>query len=146
MPLSGLGLDAPLLALVVDDDHDIRRLVAAFLRHKGFDVETADNGPDAIDLLRRIHVDVVIADFHLSGRCDGIAVLDCHNRMLPEGARILFTADYSEKLPIVCQQINSVYVPKPIPLPDLLFKINEGLPSKSTEHKRRLPLAGIRSE
>jgi DNA-binding NtrC family response regulator len=115
-------------ALIVDDNHHIRRQVAAFLRHKGFSVETVDNGPDAIELLQKTHVDVVIADFHLSGRSDGIAVLNYHNRIVPQGARILFTADYSEKLPTICQQINSVYVPKPIPLTDLLVKIKESFP------------------
>jgi CheY-like chemotaxis protein len=40
--------------LIVDDDIDIRELLAELLETRGFDVATAGNGREAIDLVRRM--------------------------------------------------------------------------------------------
>jgi len=40
--------------LIVDDDVDIRELLAELLEIRGFDVATAGNGREAIDLVRRM--------------------------------------------------------------------------------------------
>jgi CheY-like chemotaxis protein len=40
--------------LIVDDDIDIRELLAELLEIRGFDVATAGNGREAIDLVRRM--------------------------------------------------------------------------------------------
>ncbi|MGO0063365.1 response regulator transcription factor [Brevibacillus fluminis] len=48
--------------LVVDDDINIRELVALFLRNEGFDVYEAGDGVDALALLESVKVDMVIFD------------------------------------------------------------------------------------
>lgn len=48
--------------LVVDDDEDVHRLVAAWLRRRGYEVETACDGRTAIELLDRNAFDVVVSD------------------------------------------------------------------------------------
>jgi DNA-binding response OmpR family regulator len=40
----GLGMDAGRVAVVVEDDEDIRALLAAVLEQAGFDVHTAATG------------------------------------------------------------------------------------------------------
>ncbi len=49
-------------ALVVDDDEDVHRLVATWLRRRGYEVETAADGRHATELLDRGAFDVVISD------------------------------------------------------------------------------------
>jgi DNA-binding response OmpR family regulator len=130
-----LASDSPTTVLLVDDHQDIRTLTEIFLRQAGFHVEAVDTGEAAIEFLQktqRTNVDLVITDLHLPGKCDGIALLAYHNRMCPEGGRILFTADFSEQLRVVCQQINAVYLPKPVRLPDLLLKIKDCLSAHSS--------------
>lgn len=125
------GSDPATTVLLVDDHQGIRTLTGIFLRHTGFHVEAVDSGEAAIEFLQNTNVEVVITDLHLPGKCDGIALLTYHNRMCPEDGRILFTADFSEKLRVVCQQINALYVPKTIPLPDLLRKIKDCLSARN---------------
>lgn len=48
--------------LVVDDDINIRELVALFLRNEGFDVYEAGDGVEALALLESVKVDMVIFD------------------------------------------------------------------------------------
>jgi CheY-like chemotaxis protein len=44
-----INLQQPIL--LVDDDHDFRRELALFLRHRGDEVVEAENGRDALDYL-----------------------------------------------------------------------------------------------
>lgn len=58
-------------ALLVEDDHNERELLAGFLRMAGLEVATAGDGSDALDYLRgHGTADVVLLDMVLP-RCDG---------------------------------------------------------------------------
>jgi len=56
--------------LVVDDDDDIRFLVATVLEDEGFAVETARDGLDALDAVERTMPDVIVLDMKMP-RMDG---------------------------------------------------------------------------
>lgn len=62
------------VAVVVDDDEDIRNLLAAVLQQAGFDVYCAANGLEAVSLVRRVDPAVVILDLTLPD-IDGFEVL-----------------------------------------------------------------------
>lgn len=53
--------------LVVDDDEDVHRLVAAWLRRHDYDVETAGDGRTATEMLDRGEFDVVVSDIVMPG-------------------------------------------------------------------------------
>lgn len=55
----------PLVALVVDDSMLIRHTVCRFLEKRGFAVEVASNGLDALETLKRIHPDLIITDMQM---------------------------------------------------------------------------------
>lgn len=48
--------------LVVDDDKHTRMLLKAILRNENYTVTTADNGKEALDVLDREHIDLVVLD------------------------------------------------------------------------------------
>ena len=48
--------------LVVDDDPDVRQLVEMKLRLDGIETLTATNGVEALDMLEKAHVDLVVLD------------------------------------------------------------------------------------
>ena len=54
--------------LVVDDDHEIVRLVKAYLEKAGYSVFTAYNGETALHTLRREHPDLLVLDLMLPDR------------------------------------------------------------------------------
>lgn len=54
--------------LVVDDDGQIRTLVAGFLRSSGFTVHTARDGGEMDARLAENHVDLIVLDLMLPGR------------------------------------------------------------------------------
>lgn len=48
--------------LVVEDDRHTRMLLQAILEHDGYTVYTANNGEEALDMLEKEHVDLVVLD------------------------------------------------------------------------------------
>jgi two-component system, OmpR family, response regulator len=59
--------------LVVEDDRDIRGLLADFLKREGFSVEVAEDGAAADRALVRVTPDLVILDLMLPGE-DGLSI------------------------------------------------------------------------
>ena len=68
--ISGLRL------LVVDDNQTNRLVASAILSAVGAVVETANDGADALEALRREHFDVVLMDIHMP-KLDGVGALEC---------------------------------------------------------------------
>jgi two-component system OmpR family response regulator len=60
--------------LVVDDEENIRELLSVSLKFQGYDVETAADGPAAIDRCRSRKPDVLILDVMMPGM-DGFGLL-----------------------------------------------------------------------
>src|SRR5271157_775278 len=53
------------VALVVDDSMLIRHTVCRFLEQRGFAVESATNGQEALEALKRVHPDIIITDIQM---------------------------------------------------------------------------------
>jgi len=53
------------VALVVDDSMVIRHTVCRFLEERGFAVEAASNGMEALDILKRVTPTLVITDMQM---------------------------------------------------------------------------------
>ncbi len=61
--------------LIVDDEAPMRRALAANLRARGYDVDLAETGEEALALAARHHPDVVLLDLGLPNM-DGLEVID----------------------------------------------------------------------
>lgn len=48
--------------LVVEDDHNLRKLMSAALKQNGYEPFTANDGLDALDVLDRTNIDLIISD------------------------------------------------------------------------------------
>ncbi|MGA8216724.1 MAG: response regulator [Candidatus Sulfotelmatobacter sp.] len=55
----------PAVALVVDDSMLIRYTVCRFLEERGFAVEAATNGVEALQILERVHPDLIVTDMQM---------------------------------------------------------------------------------
>lgn len=65
----------PVKVLVVDDEANISDLIKVSLKFQGFDVETADNGQDALALAETYQPDAFILDVMMPGM-DGFTLLN----------------------------------------------------------------------
>lgn len=58
-------MDNPRVAVIVEDDQDIRELISVILNQAGFKVHTAGNGADGVEAVRTHHPDIVTLDLGL---------------------------------------------------------------------------------
>jgi excisionase family DNA binding protein len=80
-------------ALVVDPDGPARDLAAAALRDAGWEVDTAPDGPVALDRLQRASYDLVVAELGLPG-LDTFAFVREARRRTP-GLRVMIVTGHS---------------------------------------------------
>ena len=74
------------IALVVDDSMLIRHTVCRFLEDRGFSVESATNGVEALEILKDLVPDVIITDLQMP-KMDGHQLIEVL-KSRPETARI----------------------------------------------------------
>jgi len=85
------------LVLLVDDEEAVRHVGASMLQHAGFDVITAHDGHEAVDLFRRRRndVDCVLLDLAMPG-LDGVETFR-ELRRIRSDVQVVLTSGYSEQ-------------------------------------------------
>ena len=78
--------------LVVDDEAAVRRSVARVLEDDGYTVVSAENGREALELLKERPVDLILADHHMPD-LTGVDLLKLVRVRHPHVVRMILTAD-----------------------------------------------------
>jgi two-component system OmpR family response regulator len=117
------GTVGPPRLLVVDDEPNILELLSATLRFSGFDVSSAANGHEAIDLAQAFRPDLIVLDVMMPG-IDGF---DVAKRLRAGGVRtpVLFlTARDGDEDKVTGLTIGGDdYVTKPFSLEEVIARI-----------------------
>lgn len=119
--------------LVVDDDPDFVNLTRRILHSKGYEMVSAANGQQALQVMRKEKPDLVLLDIMMSYILDGLDVSremaeDTELRDIPiimvtslTGARAQMTLPSDEYIPV------DEWIHKPIDPEGLLARIEEAL-------------------
>lgn len=78
----GFGNAAPRI-LVIDDERPVREMLTQMLERQGYEVETAENGETAMNLLKKNPADLVITDMIMPKKEGMIAIMEIR-RDFPE--------------------------------------------------------------
>lgn len=112
--------------LLVDDEPAIIESLTYSLRREGFEVTTASDGPQALNLFYAIHPDLVILDIRLPGM-DGLEVCRMLRARSPVPI-IMLTALGNEMDRVVGLEVGADdYLPKPFSFRELLARIRSVL-------------------
>ncbi|MFH2044190.1 MAG: hybrid sensor histidine kinase/response regulator [Pseudomonadota bacterium] len=102
------------MVVVIDDEEDIRDVMAMMLRDSGYRVETASDGIAGIELCNKILPQIVITDIRMPG-IDGIKVLETLKIDIPDVEIIVATAFGEMDIAIRALQLDaSDFITKPI--------------------------------
>lgn len=113
--------------LWTDDEIDLLRPHVIFLEQKGYDVSTATNGYDAIDLVRTNHFDLIFLDENMPG-LTGLQTLNEIKSADPNVPVVMITK--SEEEDIMDQAIGSKiadYLIKPVNPKQILLSIKKNV-------------------
>lgn len=85
--------NAPKTVLVIDDEVDLQQLVKIALKSKGYIVETANNGLEGLEKLKRIKPDLIILDLNMP-KMGGLEFYQsiCGQDNLPKYSVLILTA------------------------------------------------------
>lgn len=129
--------------LVADDDKNTRKLIGAVLEAEGYTVSMAADGQEALDILDRQHIDLVVLDIMMP-RMDGyeftrtlreaqsnLPILMVSAKQLPEERRQGFIVGTDD------------YITKPIDVEEMLLRIKALLRRAMIATERKLTLGDV---
>lgn len=106
--------------LIVDDERRFLDAIAARLRKRGFDVDTANNGPDALAKARDKRFDIALLDLKMPGM-DGSEVLRALKQEHDFLEVVILTGHGSLESAVELTKLGAFgYLPKPYELDKLL--------------------------
>jgi CheY-like chemotaxis protein len=113
--------------LVVDDEEHIRDLLSETLTVRGYQVQTAQNGLSAIEVLNERHVDLMLLDMRMPVK-DGLGLLDQIKDRLPGLPVIIVTGLASnEEVQEALQRGAFSCLRKPFEIDTLLGEVEKAL-------------------
>ncbi len=111
--------------LIVEDDSEMQSLLIDFMKHEGFEVDTADDGFEAYKKLVHGSFDLIITDIRMPGP-NGLEILPGLKKIQPKVSVIVITAfggwEIHRK---ALQRGANGYLEKPIHLETLRCLIHE---------------------
>lgn len=118
--------------LLVDDDPGLLKLLGMRLSSEGFKVTTAESGPEALKLLQKEKIDLVISDLRMD-EMDGMALFDEVQKQHPNLPVIILTAHGSIPDAVAATQRGVFsFLTKPVDKDALYKAIGEALALSST--------------
>ncbi|AIQ42804.1 response regulator transcription factor [Paenibacillus sp. FSL R7-0297] len=129
--------------LVVEDDKHVRKLMNAVLKREGYDVVTAENGREALEVLEVQHIDLIILDIMMP-EMDGyefaeelkeadnrIPILMATAKQLPEDKKKGFRLGTDD------------YMTKPVDTEEMLLRIQALLRRSQIASARKLVIGRV---
>ena len=129
--------------LIVDDDKNIRYLLGEVLQMEKFDVLTAENGENALSVIDKEHVDLVVVDITMP-KMDGyeftrtvretradLPILMISAKQLPEDRKKGFTAGIDD------------YMSKPLDMEEFILHVKALLRRAGAESDRKITIGDV---
>jgi DNA-binding response OmpR family regulator len=128
------GLEAQLL--VVDDEPHLRISMQELLRRRGYHVEAAGSGAEALSLLECAPFDLMVLDLHMPGM-SGVEVMRRARQIRPDLSIIILTAHASVDSAIAAVKHDVTdYLLKPCSVDDLILTIARALQERTRQVQR----------
>ena len=119
-------------ALVVDDEESIRSVLHQALTDAGLDVLTAESGLQALDVLSRSEIEVMLLDIRMPGM-SGLEVLSKVQAQSPDTCVILVTAISEVGTAVAAMKQGAYdYVDKPFDLDDVIKAVQRAIEHRTS--------------
>jgi two-component system response regulator PilR (NtrC family) len=132
----------PAKILVVDDERSMRELLEILLLKHGYDVQCAESGVEAIDVIQGRPFDLVITDIRMHP-VNGLEVLKKCKAISPRTTVIMISAYASTELAVEAMNEGAYdYFPKPFNNDEILSVISNALHNRGDDQELSKPQEG----
>ena len=123
--------------LIVDDDSLVREFVSEALKRKGYFIDTAESGEDAIQMLTDFDYDLVVTDLKMH-HVSGMEVLRETLRIQPECRVMVVTAFGTIENAVEAMKLGACdYITKPFTADELEILVERSLDYKKLKEENR---------
>ncbi len=113
--------------LIVDDEPSMREMLRIVLRRDGYDVTVAANGTQAIDILKRERVDLLLSDIRMPD-LSGVDVLRTAKDVNRDLVAFMMTAFASTDTAVEAMRLGAAdYFTKPFSMDEMRLKVRQHL-------------------
>ncbi len=124
--------------LVVDDEISMRELLDIMLVREGYKVSCAENGNQALSLLKETHFDLILCDIKL-GDITGLDVLQEAKKQNPDTIVIMISAYATTENAVDAMNMGAYdYLPKPFESDELKQTIAKALHLKTIDYEKEI--------
>ncbi len=132
-----------LTILVVEDDKNLRKLMTAYLEQEGYKVITANNGVEALTIIDKHHIDLLISDIMMKNM-DGYELVSSLRESGYTLPILIVTAKESfEDKKKGFQLGTDDYMVKPINMQEMLLRVAALLRRAQINNERKLVIGDI---
>ena len=119
------------MILIVDDDKDMRFILSDLLKNEGYNTIAVENGPEALEKIRKHTFNLILLDFKLYGM-DGMQVLEKIKQIDKDIIIIMLTAYGEVKKAVKAMKLGAFdYITKPFDNEELILVVKRAL---QTQH------------
>lgn len=123
--------------LVVDDEESIREFLEIMLKKEGYEVNLAEDGAQAKDMLTKRSFDMVISDLQMPNM-NGLELLKYVKDSNPDTVFMMITAFGTTETAVEAMKIGAYdYITKPFKIDEVRLNINNALRSRNLEVENR---------
>src|SRR5215470_4085392 len=126
-PRTDAGASGKPRILIVDDEPSMRDMLRIVLRRDGFDVTVAANGTEAIEVLQRDRIDLLLSDIRMPD-VSGVDVLRAAKDANRDIVAFMMTAFASTDTAVEAMRLGAAdYFTKPFSMDELRLKVRQHL-------------------
>ncbi len=127
---------AAIRVLLVDDETEFLDTLTKRMRKRNLDITDAKSGEDALSILAKTPVDIVVLDVRMPG-IDGIETLKEIKERFPLIEVIMLTGHASVEVAVQGMELGAFdYLMKPMDIDELLYKIEDAHKSKRIQEDK----------
>lgn len=124
--------------LIIDDEKAQREVLTGYLKKKGFQIYSAENGEEGIKQVKENSVDIIFSDFKMPG-ISGLEVLEQVRKINPEISFVIITAYGTVENAVKTMRLGAYdYITKPVDLDELDLLIERIIETKNLKSENLL--------
>jgi two-component system, NtrC family, nitrogen regulation response regulator NtrX len=132
--------------LIVDDESAIREILSASLEDEGYEVKTAQNGEEGLNIIKSFQPDIVFLDIWMPGHRDGIEILKEARNQFPQTEFVMISGHGTIETAVKATKLGAYdFIEKPLSIDKITITIQNAINYRQAQAEKAALLNKLRS-